>query len=65
MNSNNYFNEIKCQPLENLNLDEDSEFKKNYSVTGIIQSPNYPIKYPKNLACYFLIHGKYFLLKKK
>ncbi|RNA32526.1 neuropilin and tolloid 1 [Brachionus plicatilis] len=54
---NNYLHVIECKPLENLNLDEDSEFKRNYSLNGMIQSPSYPIKYPKQLSCYFLIHA--------
>ncbi|CAF0710427.1 unnamed protein product [Brachionus calyciflorus] len=55
--SGKFFHSLRCKPLENLNLDEDSVFKKNYSNFGYIQSPNYLDKYDKNTVCYFLIHA--------
>ncbi len=50
-------NIVACQKFENL---QNSE-KVNYITQhGVIQSPNYPEKYPKNENCIISLKGKYF-----
>ena len=45
-----------CQKFENAHNSEKVSFVTQY---GIIQSPNFPEKYPQNEQCIYSLKGKY------
>lgn len=53
-----YDNILQCQKLEKIYIDPESTFTRTDYRNGIIQSPSFPQKYPRNEQCIFTIHGK-------
>jgi hypothetical protein len=48
----------QCHQIEQIKYREENQPYKAFPKYGIVQNPNYPLKYDKNIDCVFLIHGK-------